>query len=123
MRARPRPRLVPFTQGAFYVLSGLWPIVHLRSFERVTGKKREPWLVKSMGGLIASVGVALMVGASERRPSRTLPWLSLGSALALGAADVIFSARGRISKVYLADAAAEGAWAASWLFLPPPRLA
>jgi hypothetical protein len=44
-----------------------------------------------------------------------LRWLGLGSALVLGISDVLFAARGRISKIYLADAAAEGAAIASWL--------
>lgn len=122
MRRHPLPRLVPFTQGAFYVATGLWPLVHYKSFERVTGSKREPWLVKTMGGLIASVGAALLAGSFEKRRSAALSWLGVGSALALGAADVIFSARGRISKVYLADAAAEGAMVASWVFAPPPTI-
>jgi hypothetical protein len=56
----------------------------------------------------------LIVGAFDRRTSRSLRVLGIGSALALGLADVIYAARGRISKVYLGDALAEGALAASW---------
>jgi len=94
----------------FYVATGLWPIVHLRSFEKVTGPKVDDWLVRTTGGLIAAIGSALAVGAFEKR-SRALAWLGIGSALALAAADIVFASRRRISKIYLADAAVELAFA------------
>lgn len=106
---------VALTQGIFYVATGLWPIVHLRSFEAVTGPKLDKWLARTLGGLIAAVGTTLIVGALERRPSRALRVLGIGSALALGAADVVYAARRRISKVYLGDAAAEGALVTGWV--------
>jgi hypothetical protein len=99
-------------QGAFYMATGLWPIVHYRSFEAVTGPKADAWLVKTIGGLIAAVGAALLVGAGDR--SRALRVLGLGSALALGASDVWYSLRGRISKVYLVDAVAEAGLIGLW---------
>jgi hypothetical protein len=108
------PRTAPLVQGVFYMTTGLWPIVHLRSFERVTGPKYDKWLVRTMGGLITAVGAALIIGSFERRPSSALKMLGVGSALALGLADVIHAARGRISKVYLGDAVAGGALAATW---------
>jgi len=107
-------RHVALAQGIFYVGTGLWPVVHLRSFEAVTGPKVDKWLVRTMGGLIAAVGVSLIVGALERPPSRALRVLGIASALALGAADVVYAARRRISKVYLGDAAAEGVLVTGW---------
>jgi hypothetical protein len=108
------PHIAPLSQGIFYVATGLWPIIHLRSFEKVTGPKVDKWLVRTFGGLVAAVGATLVAGAFERERSRALAILGVGSALALGAADLIYSLRGRISKVYLGDAAAEGALAATW---------
>ena len=105
---------VALTQGAFYLATGLWPIVHLPSFERVTGPKRDKWLVKTLGGLIAAVGGALVVGAFEKRRSRALSVLGAGSSFALAAADIYYVARGRTSPVYLADAAAEAALFTLW---------
>ena len=109
-----RPHIAPLSQGIFYVATGVWPIIHLRSFERVTGPKVDKWLVRTFGGLVAAVGAALIAGAFEKKPSRALTILGVGSALALGAADTIYSLRGRISKIYLGDAVAEGAIAATW---------
>jgi hypothetical protein len=105
---------MPAVQGAFYVGTGLWPILHIRSFEAVTGPKRERWLVKTMGGLIAAVGASLIAGGREPKSSRLLPILGISSAVALAMADVIYVAKGRISPVYLADAVAELGLVAGW---------
>ena len=113
------PNTAPFTQGVFYVVTGLWPIVHLKSFETVTGGKREGWLAKSMGALVTVVGAALIVGSLEPRPSRTLRVLGMGSAVALGLADLVFAKQSKQPKVYLADAAAEGAALATWIIAKP----
>jgi hypothetical protein len=125
MSSNRHPNTAPFTQGVFYVVTGLWPIIHLRSFEKFTGRKqqREGLLAQSMGGLIAAVGVALIAGSLEKRPSAALKWLGMGSALALGVADLVFARRNIIkhqtSKSYLADAAAEGAALAGWIIAKP----
>jgi hypothetical protein len=99
----------------FYVATGLWPIAHLASFEAVTGPKVDRWLVRTIGGLIAVVGASLIAGAFERRTSRAIGLLGIGSAAALGVADLVYVARGRISKVYLGDASAEAALVAAWI--------
>lgn len=107
---------VALVQGAFYVVSGLWPVLHLRSFEAVTGRKQDGWLAQTTGGLIAAVGAALAIGAVETPRSRALAVLGMGAAAVLGTADVVFTARRRIRKVYLLDALAEGAVIAAWLY-------
>ncbi|MBA3463172.1 MAG: hypothetical protein H0T46_24665 [Deltaproteobacteria bacterium] len=117
------PNTAPFTQGVFYVVTGLWPIIHLRSFEAVTGRKKEGWLAKSMGGLIAAVGAALIAGSLEKRESAALRVLGMGSAIALGVADLVFAKQqkthNRHQKAYYADAAAEGAALAGWIIAKP----
>jgi hypothetical protein len=55
MRERWRRRLIAF-QAAYYLATGLWPLVHLPSFEAVTGPKTDDWLVH-MVGLLAAVVV------------------------------------------------------------------
>lgn len=107
---------VAAVQGAFYLATGIWPLVHLRSFERVTGPKVDHWLVQTVGVLVAVIGAALLSGARQRHGARPeLRLLGLGSALGLAAIDVIFVARGRIAPVYLLDAAAEALLAAGWV--------
>lgn len=98
-------------QGAYYVLTGLWPLVSRRSFEAVTGPKSDWWLVQTVGLLAASTGVALIAGARDTRPSGAVCALAGLTALSFAWIDAVHSLRGRISKIYLADAAAEVAFA------------
>ena len=100
------------TQGVFYVVTGLWPILHYRSFEAVTGPKVDRWLVKTLGGLITAVGLSLLAG--RRDPPRGQRVLGVASAVVLGGSDLIYVGRGRISRVYLGDALAEAAIVALW---------
>ena len=115
MRRR-RERLA-ITQGIFFAASGLWPIVSLRTFEKVTGPKPEGWLVQTVGGLITVVGATLVAAGSRRRVTPEIELLGAGSALALATVDVVFAGlRRRISPFYLLDAANEltifGVWVA-----------
>jgi hypothetical protein len=107
-------RRVALLQGAYYIVSGLWPIVSLRSFEWVTGPKTDGWLVKMVGLLAAVIG-AVLAGRAARGEQPDIA-LGVGSAAAFGVIDVVYASRGRISPIYLADAAGEaaliGAWAA-----------
>jgi hypothetical protein len=114
------PRIAK-VQGAYFILTGVWPILHLRSFEAVTGPKLDGWLVKTFGGLVAAVGVALLVAEREGSSrSKAVRALGVGSAVALAVADSVYSCNGRISPVYLVDAVAEAAIAGAWL-LPDPQ--
>jgi hypothetical protein len=52
-------------QGVFYLATGVWPLVSVRNFERVTGPKVDKWLVKTAGVVIAMAGG----GESAPRPN------------------------------------------------------
>jgi hypothetical protein len=109
--------IVAAVQGSYYLVTGLWPLFSRGSFEAVTGPKNDFWLVQTLGLLIAAVGCALLVSSSREKPSPEAVALGVGSAAALGGAGAVFALRGRISKIYLADAGLEAllivAWAAS----------
>jgi len=104
-------RRLAIAQGAIYFASGLWPIVHLRSFEAVTGRKRDKWLVKANGAILACVGLSLM-RSGRKEPAREL---GLTTAAAIAAVEAFYAARGKIGRPYVADAAVELAIAAGWL--------
>jgi hypothetical protein len=111
-------RTAALVQGAFFTVSGLWPIAHYRSFERVTGPKVDDWLVKTTGGVLAAVGATLLASALRRpirRPRSDARALGMSTAATLALADLVYVARGRISRVYLIDAAAEALLCALWL--------
>jgi hypothetical protein len=43
--------------GGANALGGLWPLVHLSSFEAVLGPKTDRWLVKTVCGLLIANGL------------------------------------------------------------------
>jgi hypothetical protein len=94
-------------QAVYYLVTGVWPFVHLRSFLAVTGPKSEIWLLKTVSALIAVVGAALGSAALRERETEEIVFLAAGSAAALGTIDVVYVARRRISPVYLLDALAQ----------------
>lgn len=42
-------RTVCWVQGAYYIVTGMWPLLHIDSFQVVTGPKDNLWLVKTVG--------------------------------------------------------------------------
>ena len=107
-------RLVALAQGLYYLVSGIWPLVSIRTFELVTGPKLDRWLVKTVGALAAAIGAVLFVRSVTGGRSAPDPVLGIATAAAFAAVDVNYVARRRISPVYLADAAAQVALIAGW---------
>lgn len=106
-----RPALV---QAIVYAAGGAWPLVAYRSFEAVTGSKREPWLVKTVGLLMLPIAAALAADPEGRTPVARR--LGIGSAAAFAAIDVWYGGiRRRISPIYLLDAALEAGLIGLWL--------
>jgi hypothetical protein len=102
-------------QGAFYMATGVWPILHMRSFEAVTGEKTDDWLVKTVGAMIVVAGTVMAAAGLRRRVAPEISLLAAGSAAALAAVDVIYTQKRVIPPVYLADAAAEAALLGGWM--------
>jgi hypothetical protein len=116
-RAQPEKlmlRKLALTQGLFYLATGIWPLIDIVSFQLVTGPKTDLWLVRTVGVLVAVVGAVLLFGYRSRRLSDELIVLAIGCALGLAAIDLVYSLSGRISQVYLVDAAAEIGLAGLW---------
>jgi hypothetical protein len=104
-----RRRSVALAHGGFNVATGLWALVHLRSFEAVTGPKTDHWLVRTVAALVVVNGAVQLTSdlASARR-------LGIGTAAALAAIDLVYAPRGTIGPAYLLDAAAELGWVVAW---------
>ena len=111
----PDRRRLLAAQALYYGVTGVWPLVDIRSFEGITGAKLERWLVKTVGVLVSAIGASLGLAAVEDRGSRETAILALGSAVGLGAIDFVYVAKRRISPVYLADGLAQAAIAWAWL--------
>jgi hypothetical protein len=114
LRAGPRARRALAAQGAYYAGTGVVPFVSRRAFEAVTGRKREWWLVQTVGLLVTTIGGSLLAAAARDRVTPELAGIAAGSALSLGAIDVVHATRGRIAPTYYLDAAVQAALLA-WL--------
>ena len=111
------PEALAFVQGIYFFLTGVWPILHMRSFLAVTGPKTDLWLVKTVGALITVIGGVLVVAAVEADITLAVFLLAVGSSVALTAVDVIYVSNRTISRIYLLDAAVELVLIALWLSL------
>jgi hypothetical protein len=99
-------------QGAYYLVSGLWAVVDRRGFEAVTGRKKEYWLVRTVGLLAGTIGLSLLAGTRGGRPSSETTVLGVAAGASFTAVDLVYVARRRISPVYLGDAAVHAVLAA-----------
>lgn len=107
-------RTLGVVHGVYYLATGVWPLLHMRSFEAVTGPKHDRWLVHTVGAVVGAFGAALLGSAARRPPSRDLQVAATSLAASLAAIDVVYVARRRISPIYLADAVLEIGLAAAW---------
>lgn len=111
-------------QGTYYLLTGLWPLLHIESFQRVTGRKtdnlptglaEDHWLVVTVSLLLISIALAIFFGTWSRRVNLSLPVLGLSAAFSLLIVDCLYSLRGVIAPVYLVDAMVELIFILGWL--------
>jgi hypothetical protein len=112
---RVRHRLA-LLHGVYYLITGAWPLLSMRTFQWVTGPKVDRWLVRMVGILAAVIGGALVRDGPGRDATRRPDaGLAVASALGFTAVDVVYVARGRISRVYLLDAVMELGLVVAWL--------
>lgn len=93
--------------AGYYIATGLWPLLHRRSFEAVTGRKTDFWLVQMVGLLAASNGTAIAIALRKRKIRESTMALAMLSAASFTAIDVVHVLRRRISPIYLGDAIVE----------------
>jgi hypothetical protein len=106
---------VAMAQGCYYVISGGWSLVDIESFQKVTGRKTDLWLVKTVGLFLVAIGAGLIVAAARQEFQPGLILVAMGAAGALLGIELVYVARRVISRIYLLDAAIEGGFAAWWV--------
>lgn len=112
--------LVALVQGIYFFITGIWPILSMRTFLKITGPKTDLWLVKTVGIILAVIGLVLNVAYFNAEINPSLIILAIGSALSLALVEFIYVAKRVISPIYLGDAIAEliliGWWLVDILF-------
>ncbi len=97
-------RIIIFFQAVYYLVTGIWPVIDMVTFEAVTGPKTDDWLVQMVGLLAAAIGATLLARSYAGQPNRETLVLSVLSAISFMAIDIVYTANGTISKIYLVDA-------------------
>jgi hypothetical protein len=96
--------LVALVQGIYFFIFGIWPILHMPSFLKVTGPKTDLWLVKTVGIILAVIGLVLILAQVNAEINTSVIVLAIGSALALALVEFVYVAKRVISPIYLGDA-------------------
>jgi hypothetical protein len=115
MKASVRP-WVSRAQGTYYLATGIWPVLNRRSFEAVSGRKHDFWLVRTVGLITAAVGLSINL-ASQREEAAADTALKVGTALGFAAIDLTYGLTRRISAVYLVDGVIQVAFVAAHVLL------
>lgn len=102
-------------QAIYYIPSGIWAVAHIRSFQWLTGPKTDLWLVKTVGLLVTAVGLAIGLAGRRKRITPEIALVGIGSAASLTAIDLTYTARRRISPIYLGDALMNLLIIAGWI--------
>jgi hypothetical protein len=100
--------------GVANLVGGLWPLLHISSFEMVFGPKTDRWLVKTVAGLLLVNGITQLTTSPAASGVRQARRLGVGTAAVLAAIDLVYVPARRISKMYLVDAAIEVGWIIAW---------
>jgi hypothetical protein len=106
--------------GVANLAGGLWPLLHIKSFEMVFGPKTDRWLVKTVAGLLMVNGLTQLTTSSTAGGVYQARRLGVGTAAVLAAIDLVYVPAQRISKMYLVDAALEVGWILAWCRVDKP---
>jgi hypothetical protein len=110
----PAMSLVALVQGSFFIATGLWPLVHMESFQWVTGRKTDLWLVKTTGVLLAVIGSGLTLAATANQITVPLAIIGMASAAGLIAIELVYVFKRVISGIYLVDSTIEAGFLLWW---------
>ena len=102
-------------QGLFLFTTGIWPLINMHSFLRLTGPKTDLWLVSTVGLLLAVTGAVLSISGIRNNTGAEFALLGMGTAASLAVVDIYFSINGTISPVYLLDAVVELGFVFFWI--------
>ena len=90
-------------QAAYYLVSGIWPLVGIESFQKVSGRKTDLWLVKTVGVIVTVIGAVIGSAGVRKRITPEIAGLAIGSASGLATIEVVYAGKRRISRIYLLD--------------------
>lgn len=106
---------VPWVQGGYYIGGGLWSLLSIETFMRLTGPKTDIWLVKALGLLLLVSGVVVIVSILRRQLSKEIMLLAAGDAAVLVGIELVYVVNRTIRPIYLLDALIETVFILGWI--------
>lgn len=112
---RKKPILLLWIQGLYFLLPGIWPLLHMPSFLAITGPKTDLWLVRTVALLLVAIGLAFLTAAYRKEYLPALGVLGISSAAGMAGIDLYYALNDRIWDTYLIDAVGEGLLILAWM--------
>ena len=106
--------IIAAVQAAYFIPFSILGLLHRRSFEWITGKKQDYWLVRTVCLLLISVGGVIGRAGATNRVTPEIAALGIGSSASLAAIDIWYGGKGRIRRIYLLDALANAGLIGGW---------
>jgi prepilin signal peptidase PulO-like enzyme (type II secretory pathway) len=91
-------------QGLYYCITGIWPLIHIQSFQWITGPKTDIWLVHTVGVLVLIIGLVLTFSFFRRKVNSEPIMLAMGCNIGFILIEIIYVTQNVIWNIYLADA-------------------
>jgi hypothetical protein len=111
-----------FFLSFYYLLTALWPLVHISSLMAVTGFKQDEWLVKTVGVLILCISLACLYSLYIEEASRAISLLIVSSSAGLMFIDIYYTLTNVIREIYLVDALIQAFFLCLWFGLRAQNL-
>ena len=108
-------------QTLYYLVTAIWPLVHIESFMEVTGPKTDVWLVRTVAMLLIAISVTFLSSLFSRKFSSQTFILAIACCGVLILIDVYYTLTGVISKIYLADAGVQLLILVAWIVILSQR--
>lgn len=108
-------RTIPYLQGIYYILTGIWRLINIESFIRVTGAKTDIWLVQTVGLLLLPYGLLCFYIANNAQKNLIIAMALALCSVCLAGINVYYYLRNDISWVYSVDIVIEMIFLVYWI--------
>lgn len=106
---------ISLIQGIYYLVTGLWPLVHIDSFMLVTGNVTDIRLIKTVGLLVTVIAITLLFSRFRVNDYSIIFTLGILCTLVFSAVDLYYTFAGELSKIYIIDAVVQIALFFMWI--------
>jgi hypothetical protein len=109
-------RTIILIQSVYTFITGVWPIIHIRSFMAVTGYKTDVWLVKTVGALLIPLSVCLFMHLFVKTDKRPVFVLGTLTSVAFICIDFYYAVNDVISDIYQLDGLIQVLFLSAWIY-------